>query len=159
VADNTPTFVQLAMYYSVEEAELARSQLEVDGIAAHVEGQHAVGVMPMQAIALGGVRLMVRPHDVERAREVLGALSSTPTNGAGQAPIPVDEGDAWMRRASFAAFLGISACPFVGTVYSIILLARYGSLPRSSRGTLHRNLALAFDVLAVGLVALWRLRA
>lgn len=63
-----------------------------------------------------------------------------------------------MKRASFSAFLGISACPLVGTAYAIVLVARYGSLPRSARGTLHRRLALVFIALALGVAVLWRMR-
>jgi hypothetical protein len=154
----------VASFYSVEEAEIACAQLAGSGIAARVEGQHAVGVLPMHAIALGGVRVVVDASELERAQELLDAMAQGET-GAEEVPgsseaerVSEDAGDSWMRKAAFAGFLGLCLCPLVGTLYSLILLARYSSLPRSHRGTVHRRLAIAFDLAAVALFAIWRIK-
>jgi hypothetical protein len=159
MADNELPFVRTATYYSVDEAELARAHLEGNGIVARIEGQHAIGVLPLEAIALGGVRVLVRADDLERAQELLATTSAgNPTNGKAAEPIAVDEGDAWMKRASFSAFLGVSACPLVGTVYASYLIARYGSLPRGPSGRLHYRLAVVFIFIALGVMLLWQWR-
>jgi hypothetical protein len=71
--------VVLRSYYSVMEAELTCARLVADGIEARVEGQQAVGVMPLHALALGGVRVLVAAADLAQAHQqlaVLGALFS-----------------------------------------------------------------------------------
>ena len=52
-------------------AELARERLELEGVEAFVIGGQTAGVMPFLASAGGGVRVQVKPADVERAREIL----------------------------------------------------------------------------------------
>jgi hypothetical protein len=152
--------VVLSTFYSVEEAELVCAQLVGSGIAARVEGQHAVGVLPTHAIALGGVRVVVDAAGLEEAQELLSSLRGDGTGS--EADAPTDEGvrsrddtDFRMRQAAFSAFLGLCMCPVVGTLYSCILLARYSDLPRSSRGTLHRRMAIGFDAIALGVLIVW----
>jgi hypothetical protein len=135
----------VATYYSVTEAELACASLAGARIDARVEGQHAVGVLPLHAIALGGVRVVVGAADVTRARELLEAQAGQAEGGDAASsleqglPLTEDAGDPWMRRAVFAGFLGLSLCPCVGSVYSLMLIARYGRLPMSTRGRITRN--------------------
>src|SRR4051812_45678570 len=68
-------FVTIATFYSVQEAELLRAQLEGEGLEARLEGQHAVAVLPMHGLALGGVRVLVASHQVEQAKEMIAAFS------------------------------------------------------------------------------------
>ncbi len=57
-------------YYDITEAVLARARLEAEGIRAMVQTDHAGGIEPQLAWALG-VRVLVREPDAERARLVL----------------------------------------------------------------------------------------
>jgi hypothetical protein len=63
--------VTVASFADVPEAELARERLELEGIAAFVIDAQTAGVMPYLTSATGGVRVQVRPTDIERAREIL----------------------------------------------------------------------------------------
>ncbi len=63
--------VPVATYVSGIEAELARSALEAAEIDALVQADDCGGTRPH--LWMGGVRLMVRAEDADRAREVLNA--------------------------------------------------------------------------------------
>jgi hypothetical protein len=76
------------------EAQLARSKLESDGIDCFLPEEHSIAAHPAYAIALGGIRVQVRPEDLERARESL---------------LPAEEGQRWVRRDR-------SVCPRCGLV-------------------------------------------
>jgi hypothetical protein len=67
--------VPVATYVSNIEAELARSALEAAAIDALVWADDCGGTRPH--LWMGGVRLMVRAEDAERAREVLNAETRT----------------------------------------------------------------------------------
>jgi hypothetical protein len=71
--------VTIAHFTTVIEADMAKSQLDAEGIMAFVVNAGAIGVMPYLG-ASGGVRLQVAEDDAERAGEVLG-LGGSP--GAG----------------------------------------------------------------------------
>jgi hypothetical protein len=55
----------------LHEAEFFRSILESAGIQSQIPNEYMLGVQPAGAIFLGGVRVLVRPEDGDRAREVL----------------------------------------------------------------------------------------
>jgi hypothetical protein len=63
--------VPVATYVSNIEAELARSALEAAAIDALVQADDCGGTRPH--LWMGGIRLMVRAEDADRAREVLNA--------------------------------------------------------------------------------------
>jgi hypothetical protein len=50
--------------------------LESAGIEAMIPDEHTVGVQPLYGAALGGVRVLVRADDVERAEECLTTRAS-----------------------------------------------------------------------------------
>ena len=58
----------------VHDALFVKSVLEGDGIDAFVPDEHTLSVDPALGAALGGVRIMVRASDAERARQVIAAL-------------------------------------------------------------------------------------
>ncbi len=64
--------VTIATFTSTVDAELAKSRLESEGIAAMLGNELASGMMPFLGAGLGGVSLQVAQHDAERAREILG---------------------------------------------------------------------------------------
>ncbi|MGH7269211.1 MAG: putative signal transducing protein [Polyangiaceae bacterium] len=70
--DLATDLVTVASYADVAEAELARERLELEGIAAFVLGAQTAGVMPYLMGVTGGVRVQVKPKDVEQAKEILG---------------------------------------------------------------------------------------
>jgi hypothetical protein len=67
--------VSVATYVSNIEAELARSALEAAEIDALVRADDCGGTRPH--LWMGGIRLMVRAEDAERAREILNAETRT----------------------------------------------------------------------------------
>jgi hypothetical protein len=146
----------VATFYSVEEAELARANLEGAGITAVVEGKHTVGVLPMHAIAFGGVRVVVQAKDLLSAQELLGQ-GKVEEQAPSEAEPSTDRGDKEMRRAAFAGFLGFSMCPGVGALYALVLLFRYGGLPLSSRGRTHKRIAVGCCLITAAFLAVWGL--
>ena len=69
--------VTVATFGSAFEADMARSRLQAEGIAAVEIGGASAGVMPFLA-ASGGIQLRVAADDAERAREILGLAESGP---------------------------------------------------------------------------------
>jgi hypothetical protein len=55
----------------LHEAEFFRSVLEAAGIESTIPNEYTLGVQPLYANLLGGLRVLVRREDVDRAREVL----------------------------------------------------------------------------------------
>ena len=60
----------------LHEAQLIKSVLEAEGIEVQIPDEHFVGVQPLYATAIGGIRVLVRSSDAARAAEVLGAVDS-----------------------------------------------------------------------------------
>jgi hypothetical protein len=69
----TSDLVEVASFASEAEAELAKSLLEIDGIAALVERVGSAAVGPMDML-LHGVRLLVEREAEARARKILRAM-------------------------------------------------------------------------------------
>ena len=61
----------MTSFSDVAEAQLAQERLEQEGVAAFVVDAQMAGVMPYLANSTGGVRVQVKPSDLERAREIL----------------------------------------------------------------------------------------
>lgn len=55
----------------LHEAQLIVSVLESAGIAAEIPNEYTLGVQPLYANLVGGVRVMVHGEDLARAQEVL----------------------------------------------------------------------------------------
>lgn len=55
----------------LHEAELIKSVLEADGIAAQIPDLYMAGVQP--CLGAGGIRVLVRAAELERATETLAA--------------------------------------------------------------------------------------
>ena len=66
----------------LHEAEVLRSVLDAAGIPSEIPDEQTLGVQPFYATMLGGVRLLVRAGDLERAREVLNSRSVAPDTEA-----------------------------------------------------------------------------
>lgn len=63
--------VTLASYPNAAVASIVRSHLEEEGIRTYLDGETASTMMSHVGTALGGVRLMVASHDLERAVALL----------------------------------------------------------------------------------------
>lgn len=55
----------------LHEAAFLRSVLDAAGIEAMIPNEQTLGVQPLYGNLLGGVRVLVRFEDAERARELL----------------------------------------------------------------------------------------
>jgi hypothetical protein len=58
----------------LHEAQFVRSVLEAGGIEAQIPNEHILGVQPLFAGVVGGVRVLVRSTDKERASEILDSV-------------------------------------------------------------------------------------
>ena len=78
-------WVQVQNCNWLHDAHLVVSVLEGDGIEAFLPDAHTLGSRPELATALGGVRVLVRASDFERAREVLAAaIPDLPASADGE---------------------------------------------------------------------------
>jgi hypothetical protein len=55
----------------LHEAQFIKSLLDGAGIEAFIPDEYTLGVQPLYAPALGGVRVLVRAHELSRASEFL----------------------------------------------------------------------------------------
>ncbi len=67
-------WVQVQNCNWLHEANFFVSVLESEGIEAFLPDAYTLGARPDLTPALGGVRVMVRASELERAREVLAAV-------------------------------------------------------------------------------------
>ena len=71
-------FVLLRTCNDLQEASILRSVLEGSGIEARIADENFASLYPGVMVAAGGVRLLVRASDLERANEVLDGTTDTP---------------------------------------------------------------------------------
>jgi len=79
-------FVVVASFWRIPEAGMAASVLRSEGLEVDVTDEGLAGVNPFLAPAIGGVRLLVRETDADRARTL---LRDRGLDG-GSAPAPLD---------------------------------------------------------------------
>jgi hypothetical protein len=60
----------------LHEAQFLKSVLDGAGIEAMIPNEQTLGIQPLYGNLLGGVRLLVRPEDLQQATELLD--SATP---------------------------------------------------------------------------------
>jgi Putative prokaryotic signal transducing protein len=73
-----PAWVEVRNCLWLQEAHVIRSLLAAAGIEAMIPDEYTLGVHPFYALALGGVRVLVRASDWSRAVEFLDATPSNP---------------------------------------------------------------------------------
>jgi hypothetical protein len=66
----------------LHEAQLFKSVLDAAGIDAEIPNEYSLGLQPGYINMLGGARVLVRPDDLERAREVLDSGAVLPGDSA-----------------------------------------------------------------------------
>ena len=81
LSDTTAQWVEVRRCNWVHEAHVFASVLASEGIDSTIPDEFVLGIQPFYTYLLGGVRLMVRPEDLERARELLD--STTPERAEG----------------------------------------------------------------------------
>jgi hypothetical protein len=70
---------QIGIYSSSAEANLVRARLQANGIEAIVQADSGYGTIP-QLEAYSGVKVLVRPEDLEEALDVLERLLPSSTD-------------------------------------------------------------------------------
>lgn len=63
--------VILRRYADVRQAEFARSVLEGNGVNAFLDVPYTSSMFPHYVLAIGGVALLVRAADMQRATDIL----------------------------------------------------------------------------------------
>jgi len=71
----TDDLVPVAQLFTVEEAHMLQSRLEIEGVPAVIADANMVQVYPLLSVAVGGVRVLVPDSYLERAREIAAAVS------------------------------------------------------------------------------------
>lgn len=69
-------WVEVRSVLWLHEAEFLKSVLASAGIEAMIPNEETLGIQPLYGNLLGGVRVLVRPEDLEEARALLD--SATP---------------------------------------------------------------------------------
>ena len=69
--DHPDDWVQVRNCNWLHQAQFLKSVLESEGIDVQLPDEHLLGVQPFYGAAIGGVRVMVRPADLQRATELL----------------------------------------------------------------------------------------
>ena len=72
----SPEWVEVRSVLWLHEAAFLKSVLDGAGIEAMIPNEEMLGIQPLFGNLLGGVRVLVRPEDLERATELLD--SATP---------------------------------------------------------------------------------
>ena len=101
----------------LHEAQFLGSVLDSAGIEWLIPDQYTVGVQPFYAPALGGIRILVHADEVARARELLGSVTTSPSNTDEELPrLPpkghVASGDLKIRARRIPPMFGRIASVF-----------------------------------------------
>lgn len=166
-------WVTIGTYPFEHEAALVAGRLEQRGIATRILDAGLVGVAPHLSNAIGGVRLQVPKGDKDLVENLLAADAEEgffdegaweeedeeETEAGARADAggaeAVTSGNRLAAKALFAAVLGISFAPLVGTFFSgatLFELRRGGGEGMSGTGKLMAAGALLIDLVVVALV-------
>jgi DNA-directed RNA polymerase subunit RPC12/RpoP len=63
--------VTLTSYYDPMEAQIVRGRLEANGISCFIADDNTLAANPFYNQALGGIKIKVFEHDLEKCREIL----------------------------------------------------------------------------------------
>ena len=134
--------VCIASFPDSGTANIARSVLDSEGIAACLGAETSTTMLAYVGPALGGVKLYVFADQVDKAKALLAAhteqdlIDETESDAEHPSPHADDEEESpavrqrtdQIRRAWYAAILGTVLCPVVMNVYSLYLLLGEGLL-------------------------------
>lgn len=71
MANENIQYVILEVFDNYIPAHIARGRLEEQGILCWLKDENTVTIDPLLSIAVGGIKLMVAEHQLERARQIL----------------------------------------------------------------------------------------
>lgn len=119
--------IVLARYNDVPDAELARGELEANGIQSVIFDENTISAQWLYAQAMGGMRLMVRMRDASTAAEILGLPPMSAGELAQEAGETEDAkcpkcGSSDVKRGFFTVY-GTSCLGLLGIVLCYILPA------------------------------------
>ncbi len=154
--------VTIASFADPIGANIARSVLDSEGIAACLGAETTNTMLSYYGSALGGVKLMVFAEQADKAKAILAAHSAAdfadsdaPDQGLVEDDDEEDspqqrQRDGHIRRAWHAAVLGLLLCPPLLNIYSMYLLARNGLLVDDPqfRGNWRTTAAIFVNLLA-----------
>lgn len=162
--------VTIASFADPASANIARSVLDSEGIAACLGAETANTMLPY-GTAMGGVKLMVFAEQADKAKAILAAHSAADfadsevhdqqfddEDDEGEDSIIERERDDQLRRAWYAAVLGLFLCPPLLSIYSMYLLLRHGLLvdEPEAKSDWRSTAALLVNLLALVLgIAFW----
>jgi len=95
VMRDADALVVISSYLRSEEAGMLRGLLESAGIVAVLRDEMVSAVNPFMQSAIGGVKLVVRAADAERAREIIRSAGVPPGLGP-EEPVEIPE-EEWSR--------------------------------------------------------------
>ena len=78
MASQQTEWVEVRSCAFLHEAEFVKSLLEAEGIEVFLPDEYTLGVDPGLAPGFGGVHVLVRSKDVQRANDVLASPSNAP---------------------------------------------------------------------------------
>lgn len=152
----SPTFLVLARFANVIEAQVLKDLLVVEGIPANLGDAHTVQSNGLWNNALGGIRVMVPAASLARARELMsqmqsGALALDADADPGL-PAPVVATRQALWNPDVAAVFSVLLTPVFGGVLTL-LNERTLANPRGQRT------AMAWLTISIAMVGLatWRL--
>lgn len=64
-------WVEIRSCTYLHEAQFLKSVLDAAGIEAQIPNEHTLGILPLYATMLGGVRVLVHADELERAQELI----------------------------------------------------------------------------------------
>jgi len=171
--------VTVGVFATPEEAHLCRNRLEAEGIEAQLMDAETVGMAWIYGNALGGIKVQVRPQQMEEARRILELhepvspedmdIEETPlsdecweedrlqSSHVEEPTEPQSPGDAAAQRAFRAAIFGMIALPPLLHLYSLYLLVRldFSELPLGPRAARRVRIAWVIDVVFISLAMLF----
>lgn len=65
------SYTCIAIYTYPHECAILKLELESAGIRHYFQNETLVGLFPMSSLAFGGIRLMVHPAHISRAKEII----------------------------------------------------------------------------------------
>lgn len=155
-------WVPVREYTLLHEAGVAQGILESAGIESLLDNEATVGILTHMSNAIGGVRIRVRPADLEAARALLStaALEAPPAEGEGDAGAQALERDddepmetvveAMVRRALVASLVGYFL-PVVLHLWSLTLLVQVPFQKERLDGRHKRRFVAALALTLLGL--------
>lgn len=73
-------FEVVAIFMYAHEYTVLRHLLEQENIRYFFENENTASILPLDSIALRGIRLKVHKHDVEKTRKLIDQLNSNNTD-------------------------------------------------------------------------------